>query len=145
MMVVRRLSATLQNPRMLVLGLPRHPLARLLLLPALPSQARLWRIIFLQDGQGFFEPTDSLAFALLAISADQVPKREYTGLMKYIQRFQRVNATGAVFAEEAQNEQDPQSAMNSRRISGRMSGRRAEKPARRRKNLRALEPACPAT
>lgn len=35
------------------------------------DKARLWRFALLQDPQGFFDPTDSLAFALMAITREQ--------------------------------------------------------------------------
>lgn len=57
-------------------------------------KARLWRMVFLQDKEGFFEPTDSLAFALLAVLPNQIPHREYKGIKKLIQRFQRAEDDG---------------------------------------------------
>lgn len=65
---------------------PRPPPRRLLL------QARLWRLVLLQNHDGSFEPTDSLAFSLQALKPESIPpKKVFTGAMRYIQKFQRAD------------------------------------------------------
>lgn len=54
------------------------------------KKARMWRFVFLQEREGFFEPTDSLAFAMLALRPKQVPKAKvFTGVMKYVMQINR--------------------------------------------------------
>ena len=51
------------------------------------ANARLWRLIFLQDKQGFFEPSVGLAFALRAVEEDKIPKPyEMKGIQKIVER-----------------------------------------------------------
>lgn len=73
---------------------------------ATAAQARLWRFIFLQEREGFFEPTNSIAFALLALSPKQLPKRKvFTGIQKYLQKFNRADDDLPDYDDEDEEEE----------------------------------------
>lgn len=51
------------------------------------KKARMWRFIFLQEREGCFEPTASLAWAMFALRPKHIPKMKvFTGIMKYIMK-----------------------------------------------------------
>lgn len=69
---------------------------------------RVWRFIFLQEREGYFEPTASLAFAMLALRPKQLPKKKvFTGVMKYIMKVNREdNAEMDVGTDSSEDEID---------------------------------------